>query len=67
MTENLLTCSLKLTIVTHSQFMSTVTVSMQVTITTPPTSWIEVFTDTFDGDHGDWTMTEKVSSKLSLI
>lgn len=21
----------------------------------------------FDGDHGDWTMTEKVSSKLSLI
>ena len=35
MTENLLTCSLKLTIVTDSQFMSTVTVSMQVTITTP--------------------------------
>ena len=21
----------------------------------------------FDGDHGDWTMTEKVSSKLSFI
>ena len=33
--KNLLTCFLKLTIVTHSQFMSTVTVSMQVTITTP--------------------------------
>ena len=44
--------------------MSTGTVSMQVTITTPTTCWIAVFTDTFDGD---WTMTEKVSSKLSFI
>ena len=39
---------------------------MQVTITTPPQVKLQylLFLETVDGDHGDWTVTEKVWSVI---
>ena len=53
----------------RAEFMSTGTGSMQVTITNyNSTVGLQYLQGrVFDGDHGDWTMTEKVSSKLSFI